>query len=81
MKKDVRKTMFKAAKRSLFKKAGDSKLIPVICAIIWPLSPLGVYLYQGGITNDFWLDLVLLLTFIGAMIYALLVIFDVVSIA
>ena len=53
-------------------------IVLIILAIFIP--PLGVYLYEDTVTNNFWLDLILLLTVIGASIYALLVIFAGVSI-
>jgi len=82
VKKQVRKLLYKEVKQQLFTKnkpLNDDKLIPLIVSIFIP--PLGVYLYQGGITTDFWIDLVLLLTFVGSWIYAWLVIFDVISFA
>lgn len=83
-KKEVRKILFKQAKHNLFHKksnvkSNDSKIVSIILSILIP--PLGVWHYQQGITNDFWLDLVLLLTVFGSVLYALLVVFDVVSIA
>jgi uncharacterized membrane protein YqaE (UPF0057 family) len=49
----------------------DNKIVKIIIAIFIP--PLAVYLHQGKITKDFWIDLVLwvLLFGIGGIIYAL----------
>ena len=84
MKRDSRKAVFKAVKNSILKKkpTNQDKLIPIILSLFPILCLIGIYLYQGeNITNDFWLDLVLHLTVIGEIIYALLVVLDVVSIA
>lgn len=83
MKKEVRKTVFKEVKNNLFKKkSGDVNIIHVILALFPILCLIGIYLHQGeNITNDFWLDLVLHLTVIGEIIYALLVVLDIVTIA
>ena len=85
VKKELRKTIFKQAKQNMFHKnssnvkADNNMLIAVLLSLFIP--PLGVWYFQEGITNDFWLDLVLLLTVVGSVIYALLVVFDIVSIA
>jgi uncharacterized membrane protein YqaE (UPF0057 family) len=51
----------------------DIDLILVILAFILP--PLAVYLYEDGITDNFWIDLILtLLVWIPGVIYALIVI-------
>ncbi|MDI1235612.1 MAG: hypothetical protein PSX81_15145 [bacterium] len=49
-------------------------LFPILCLI-------AVYLYDGGITTNFWIDLLLHLTFIGAIIFALLVVLDVIDLS
>ncbi|MBS3913798.1 MAG: YqaE/Pmp3 family membrane protein [Bacteroidetes bacterium] len=55
----------------------DNKLVLVIIAIFLPW--LAVYLYEGEITLNFWLSLLLWFLFwIPGFIYALLVIFDVI---
>lgn len=49
-------------------------LFPILCLI-------AVYLKDGGITLNFWVDLLLHLTVIGAMIFAILVVLDIVNLA
>ena len=86
LKKEVRKQIFKQVKHSIFHKSevkkqnGDAHILNIILCFFIP--PLAVFLHQEQrISNDFWLDLVLLLTLVGSVIYALLVVLDVVSIA
>ena len=49
----------------------DNKVVKIIIAIFIP--PLAVYLHEGKITKNFWIDLVLwvVLFGIGGIIYAL----------
>ncbi|MDT8411938.1 MAG: YqaE/Pmp3 family membrane protein [Vicingaceae bacterium] len=56
------------------------EVVLIILGIILP--PLAVYLYEGAITNNFWLDLILLIItiWIGGIIYAFLVMYGGVSI-
>jgi len=85
MKKAVRKIVFKEAKKSLFKKSKsrpnqDVKLLAAAVAFFIP--PLGVWLYQEEITNDFWLDILFTLAlWLPGVLYAWLVIFDQYSLA
>jgi uncharacterized membrane protein YqaE (UPF0057 family) len=54
---------------------GDAQILAVILAILLP--PIGVLVYEGSLTNHFWIDLLLtLLFFIPGVIYALLVVLD-----
>tara|TARA_R100000750_G_scaffold43352_1_gene28641 strand:+ start:17313 stop:17945 length:633 start_codon:yes stop_codon:yes gene_type:complete len=54
-------------------------LVLILCGIFLP--PLGVFLYEGTITNNFWLDLLLTLFFwLPGIIYAFLVMYGGVSI-
>lgn len=76
----------KAAKKELKQKLKDLRanlkagnlsetdtVILVILAILLP--PLAVYLYEGSITNKFWLSLILTLLFwVPGVIYSLLVV-------
>jgi uncharacterized membrane protein YqaE (UPF0057 family) len=51
----------------------ENKLLQIIVAILIP--PLAVYLHEGKITKNFWIDLLLwLLTFLGGIIFALYII-------
>lgn len=70
----------KAAKTS--KKAGDANLVVMVILALFPiLCLIAVYLHDGGITNNFWIDLILHITVIGEVIYALLVVLDVIDFA
>lgn len=71
------KRELKKAKRETMTKGSDNMVLLVICAIFIP--PLAVYLKEGAITTNFWIDLVLTLLFwIPGMIFAFLVVFDVI---
>jgi|GEM_PF-914160 len=78
--KIAQKVMNKVTKKLVKKESGndiDNKLVLVIIAIFLPW--LAVYLYEGEITLNFWLSLLLWFLFwIPGFIYALLVIFDVI---
>ena len=52
----------------------DNKILKIIIALFIP--PLAIYLHEGKITTNFWIDLVLwvLLFGIGGIIFALYVI-------
>ena len=82
-KKATKKQLRKAVIKSAFKKksGGDINILAVILSLFPILCLIGIYIHQGSITNDFWLDLVLHLTFIGEIIYALLVTLNLFSIA
>jgi uncharacterized membrane protein YqaE (UPF0057 family) len=61
---------------------GDANLVLMVILAIFPiLCLIAVYLHDGGITKNFWIDLILHITFIGMIIYALLVVLDVVDFA
>lgn len=64
-------------------KPSDKDLIvQVILALIIFTCLIAVYLHDGKkITTNFWVDLILYLTVIGAVIFALLVVLDVVNLA
>lgn len=69
------KAAIKAHKQA--KKSGqavsDDQLLIIIITILLP--PLGVALYEGGITTKFWISLLLtLLFYIPGLIYSLLVV-------
>jgi len=64
------------------KKDGDGNLIVMVILACFPiLCLIAVYLHDNGITTNFWIDLLLHLTFIGEIIFALLVVLDVVNFA
>jgi uncharacterized membrane protein YqaE (UPF0057 family) len=52
----------------------DNKIVKIIVALFIP--PLAVYLHEGKITNNFWINLVLtfLLAGIGGVLHALYII-------
>lgn len=70
-------TLFKSRK-----KGGDANIIVLVILALFPiLCLIAVYLHDNGITTNFWVDLLLHLTLIGEIIFALLVVLDVVSFA
>jgi len=61
---------------------GDTNTLVLVILSLFPiLCLIAVYLKDGGITLNFWVDLLLHLTVIGAMIFAILVVLDIVSLA
>ncbi len=61
---------------------GDANIVVMVILALFPLLCLiAVYLHDGGVTRNFWITLILHLTIVGAMIYALLVVLDVVDFA
>ncbi len=75
--------VIKIEKNKTAASGGDSNLILLVILSIFPfLALLAMYLKDGKkITLNFWVDLILHLTFIGYIIFALLVVFDVVNLA
>ncbi|MCX7729190.1 MAG: hypothetical protein N2203_06950 [Bacteroidia bacterium] len=58
----------------------DDRIIWVILAIFPVLCLIAIYLHDGKkLTTNFWIDLILHLLLIGAVIFALLVVLDVVN--
>ncbi len=82
--KDLSKAERKAFKKNMRKsikelkagkKSNDADAGLYILAILLP--PLAVYLYEGEITDNFWIDLVLTLLFwLPGAVYAILVLSD-----
>lgn len=61
---------------------GDSNLIVMVILSLFPiLCLIAVYMHDSGITLNFWIDLLLHLTLIGEIIFALLVVLDVIDLA
>lgn len=86
----VEKTAIKKAvkqieieKNKTAKGSGDANLVLLVILSLFPfLALLAMYLKDGKqITLNFWVDLIFHLTFIGYIIFALLVVFDVVNLA
>lgn len=71
----------KAENKTTNKKDSDTDLIIQIILALFPiLCLIAVYLHDGkSITLNFWIDLLLHLTFIGEIIFAILVVLDVVD--
>ncbi len=64
------------------KASGDDLIIQIILALFPILCLIAVYLHDGkSITLNFWVDLILHITFIGEIIFALLVVLDVINLA
>lgn len=69
-------------KKAVNAKKGDTNLILlIILCFLWWLNLIAVYLHDGDITLNFWITLILDLTFIGGVIFSLLVVLDVVNLA
>lgn len=63
-------------------KGGSANTIVLVILSLFPiLCLIAVYLHDGSITKNFWIDLILHLTVIGEIIFALLVVLDVVNFA
>ena len=58
--------------------AKDVNIVEVILCLIFPLGILAVYLHEGGVNSKFWITLLLSLLILPGIIYALLVVLDVV---
>ncbi len=69
----LKKEMKAAIKELRRQNADDELLLLVIITILLP--PLGMYLYEGAITNRFWISLLLtLLFYVPGLVYTLIVI-------
>jgi len=78
-KKDLQRSSKSIAKA---KKGGDANLVVMVILSLFPfLCLIAVYMHDGGVTKNFWIDLILHLTFVGMIIYALLVVLDVIDFA
>ena len=67
-------------KKSGIAKTNDSvNIIYLILALFPILCLIAVYLYDGEASTNFWVDLILHLTIIGAMVFAVLVVLGLVS--
>ncbi len=72
----------KVAAKKTDQRKGDANIIVMVILALFPLLCLiAVYLHDGGVTTNFWIDLLLHLTVIGEIIFALLVVLDVVDFA
>lgn len=60
---------------------GTNKVLLVILCLFWILNLLAVYLHDGSITLNFWITLLLDLTFVGGIIFSILVVLDVVDLS
>lgn len=58
--------------------SGTSTIVLVILSLFPILALLAIYLHQGEINSYFWIDLLLHLLIIGYIIFALLVVLDVI---
>ena len=82
----VDKSKIKDTKIKALLKAGNKTQAELILLVILSLFPflalLAMYLKDGEeITMNFWVDLILHLTVVGYLIFALLVVFDVINLA
>ncbi len=59
-----------------------NKILMIILCLFWLINLIPVYLHDGKkITMNFWITLLLNLTYIGAVIFSILVVLDVVNLA
>lgn len=65
------------------KQGGEGNMVVLVILSIFPiLALIAMYIHDGHrITTNFWIDLLLHLTVIGYIIYALLVVFDIVDLS
>ncbi len=64
------------------KKTNETSLIVLVILSLFPiLCLIAVYLHDDGVTTNFWIDLLLHLTFAGEIIYALLVVLDIIDLS
>jgi len=79
------KAVVTAAKKQQARKGGDSdaNLVVLVILSLFPiLALIAMYIHDGHkITTNFWVDLILHLTIIGYIIFALLVVLDVVDLS
>lgn len=64
------------AKLKQFRQENDTDLLLLVLITIL-LPPLGMYLYEGAVTNRFWISLLLtLLFYVPGLVYTLIVILE-----
>lgn len=80
---NVKHDVVKVDKESMSNSGSNTNLILLIIFCFIPiLSLVAMYLHDGNsITLNFWIDLLLYLTFIGWIIFGLLVVLDIVNLA
>lgn len=61
------------------KRADANTVLLVILCLLWWLNLIAVYIHDGGITMNFWITLLLNFTFIGGVIFSILVVLDIVD--
>lgn len=64
------------------KKAGGSdtqKILWVLLCLLWFFGLIAVYLHDGGIKLNFWIALLLYLTYLGGVIFSILVVLDIIN--
>lgn len=61
--------------------SGAPLIILIILCFLSFLNLIAVYIHDGGITLNFWITLILDFTFIGGVIFSLLVVLDVVDLS
>lgn len=69
-------------KKQTYKPSDNDKIIQIILALFPVLCLIAIYLHDGKkITINFIIDLILHITFIGEIIFALLVVLDIINLA
>jgi hypothetical protein len=71
------------AKKTQAKPTFDTELLILVILSLFPiLALLAIFMKEGKvITTNFWVDLVLHFTVIGYIIFALLVVFDIINLS
>ncbi len=79
---EIKPVKINSSKSNSTKKGSDSNLIlMVILCFLWFFNLIAVHMHDGGITTNFWITLLLDFTFIGGVIFSLLVVLDVIDLA
>jgi uncharacterized membrane protein YqaE (UPF0057 family) len=73
------KTLSKIKKAGISKTDDSVNVLYLIMAFFPILCLIAVYLYDGQVSTNFWVDLILHITVIGAMVFAVLVVLGIVS--
>jgi hypothetical protein len=79
---EIKPIQFNNSVLSATKGKSDGNLVlMVILCFFWWLNLIAVYMHDNGVTTNFWITLLLDFTLIGGIIFALLVVLDVVDLS
>jgi hypothetical protein len=75
-------TKIKKTRKAITRSSGgDISVVEVILSLFPILCLIAVFMHDGGITTNFWVDLILHLTLVGEIIFALLVVLNILSLS